>query len=134
MRYLLDTDTCIALLRGQAGVVARAEETAPDQLAVSAITRYELRVGVLRCDPKRIRQESRKVEQFLDLLHELPFTGDTAEVAAQIRQRLESTGQPIGPMDTLIAATALEAALTLVPGNLAEFSRVKGLQVESWMG
>lgn len=133
MKYLLDTDTCIALLRGHQPAVERAEAVSPDELGVSSITRYELRYGALRCSGKRRSKESRKVTLFLDLLHELPFTNATAEEAAEIRYSLESSGHPIGPMDTLIAATAIESGLTLVTGNQREFSRIKGLALENWM-
>jgi tRNA(fMet)-specific endonuclease VapC len=133
MKYLLDTDTCIALLRGHEQAVERAKKVVPDDLAISSITRYELRYGALRCSGKRRGQESRKVTLFLDVLHEIPFTEDTAEGAAEIRCALESLGHGIGPMDTLIAATAIEAGLTLVTGNLREFSRVKGLPLENWI-
>ncbi|NDV61445.1 type II toxin-antitoxin system VapC family toxin [Puniceicoccales bacterium CK1056] len=133
MKYLLDTDTCVALLRGDATATARARQLSPADLAVSSITRYELHFGVMRCSSKRRKSEAKKVSVFLSLLHEIPFTDETAEVAAKIRFQLEGKGQPIGQMDTLIAATALEAGLTLVTGNLRDFSRISDLSVESWM-
>lgn len=133
MKYLLDTDTCIALLRGQEQAVEKAKKVVPDDLAISSITRYELRYGALRCSGKKRSQESLKVTRFLDVLHEIPFTDTTAEGAAEIRYNLESLGHPIGPMDTLIAATAIEAGLTLVTGNQREFSRVKNLRLENWI-
>ena len=133
MKLLLDTDTCIALLRGHPGAVERAEQTPPDEMAVSSITRYELAYGILRCHPRRVKRESRKLDRFLEMLHEVPFTATTAGQAAHVRHQLASSGTPIGPMDTLIAATALEAGLTLVTGNLGEFSRVDGLSVVNWM-
>ena len=133
MKYLLDTDTCIALLRGNQATVDSALAVTPDDLAISSITRYELRVGVLGCPTKRRQVEARKVNRLMDALHEIPFTSETAEQAATIRHQLLAIGQPIGPMDTLIAATALEAHLTLVTGNLREFGRIKGLSVVNWM-
>jgi len=132
VKYLLDTDICIAILRGISTAVEHAKAISPDDLAVSAITRYELQMGVLRCAPKRRKLEARKVESFLSLLHELPFTSETAKLAAEVRHRLESCGKGIGPMDTLIAATAIEGKLTLVTGNLREFIRVEGLPCEDW--
>jgi hypothetical protein len=41
-------------------------------------------------------------------------------------------GEAIGPMDTLIAATALAHGATLVTGNVREFGRVPGLPVVNW--
>ena len=55
-----------------------------------------------------------------------------ALAAAKIRAALEAKGQPIGPLDTLIAATALVAKASLITRNVREFERVPGLQVESW--
>jgi tRNA(fMet)-specific endonuclease VapC len=62
----------------------------------------------------------------------LPFGLDAARTAAEIRMELERHGTPIGPLDTLVAATALEYRATLVTHNVREFGRVKGLKVEDW--
>jgi tRNA(fMet)-specific endonuclease VapC len=45
---------------------------------------------------------------------------------------IEAAGQPIGPHDLLIAATALRHGAALVTRNVAEFSRVPGLEVVNW--
>ncbi|HMP75343.1 MAG TPA: PIN domain-containing protein [Kiritimatiellia bacterium] len=133
MKLLLDTDTCIALLRGHPDAVGQARLHAPDELAVSVITRYELMVGVARCAASRRERERAKVELFLESVHELPFVRQTAARAALIRTTLEQRGMPIGPLDVLIAATALEASVGLITGNLAEFSRIPDLACRSWM-
>ncbi len=133
MKYLLDTDTCIAILRGQAVTIDHVSQHSPDQLVISSITRYELLFGVQRCNSRRRKRERERVDQFLEMVHELAFTGDIASRAAEVRFNLESSGQPIGPMDTLIAATALHANLVLVTGNLREFDRVADLRTENWM-
>lgn len=44
----------------------------------------------------------------------------------------ETDGKPIGPMDTLIAGTALASRCVLVTHNTGEFSRVKGLNLADW--
>lgn len=132
MIYLLDTDTCIHLMRGRPKVVERASQAAPDDLALAAITHYELRFGALRCAPEHRARELSKVEHLLATLHAVPFSKETARFAAEIRAELESRGQPIGPMDTLIAACGLENGLTLVTGNLREFVKVPGLMCETW--
>ncbi|MEX0326119.1 MAG: PIN domain-containing protein [Puniceicoccaceae bacterium] len=133
MKYLLDTDTCIAVLRGRAETIEELSRHAPEEMAVSSITRYELLYGARRCNARRRVREEAKVEQFLGLLHEIAFTDDTADRAADLRISLEAKGQSIGPMDTLIAATALCNGLTLVSGNLGEFGRVPGLGTEDWI-
>ena len=132
MKYLLDTDTCIAVLRGEEAAVSRLGLESPDDIGISSITRYELLYGVERCDSARRLKEKRKVERFLEAIHEIPFFRDTARLAATIRRALEKEGFPIGPMDLLIAATARESGLTVITGNLAEFSRVPRLTCETW--
>jgi tRNA(fMet)-specific endonuclease VapC len=57
---------------------------------------------------------------------------ETGEAAARIRLTLEKSGKLVGPMDLLIAATALEQGAVLVTHNVKEFRRVRGLRVEDW--
>ena len=130
MKYLLDTDTCIHVFRGKRPLIERMEQVAGDDLAISSITCYELVYGAKRC--AREREELRKIQSFAQQIHQLVFGPQTALQAAVIRRVLEERGAGIGPMDTLIAATALEAGLVLVTGNRRKFSRVPGLHCESW--
>jgi tRNA(fMet)-specific endonuclease VapC len=51
---------------------------------------------------------------------------------ADIRSALEAAGNPIGPLDLLIAAQARSLDATLVTSNAREFKRVKGLKVLVW--
>jgi tRNA(fMet)-specific endonuclease VapC len=132
MKLLLDTDTCIHLLRGTAAVVARAQQHSPADFAISAITEYELLYGVERCPPEWQKKEGAKVGLLLGMMEVLAFTGETAKRAAKIRAALETCGNSIGPMDVLIAATALERDLPLVSGNQADFQRVPGLICHDW--
>jgi tRNA(fMet)-specific endonuclease VapC len=130
MTYLLDTDTCIGVLRQKPGMVERLTKIAPVDCAVSMITVYELFCGVEKArDPANERQ---KVERFIAAITTLPFDHEAAETAARIRGELERQGTPIGPYDMLIAGQAVASSLTLVTNNVAEFRRVNGLSVESW--
>ncbi len=132
MTHLLDTDTCIHLLGGRETTVSQAEHHSPSDLAVSAITRYELVYGVERCQAARRETEGVKVCLLLEEMRILPFTFETATHASTIRARLEAKGTSIGAMDILIAATALEHNLPIVTNNLREFQRVPGLQCLTW--
>jgi tRNA(fMet)-specific endonuclease VapC len=132
VKYLLDTDTCINILRGKPAYIAKAQHVTPDDLAVSSITRYELLYGALSCESKRRLNERNKVERFLDAVHEIPFSREMAEHAAEIRHELEEKGSGIGPMDILIAATARATKLAVITDNLREFSRVQKLHCQSW--
>ena len=46
---------------------------------------------------------------------------------------LERRGIVIGPLDLLIAGTALSRGDTLATNNIREFSRIKGLRLEDWI-
>ena len=71
MTHLLDTDVCIGVLRQKPGMVLRMNELAPSDVAVSAVTVYELYCGVEKSqNPMR---ELTKVERFLSLVTEVPF-------------------------------------------------------------
>ena len=129
MRYLLDTNTCISVMRNEPMVVARMSAASPGDCAISTITSYELYTGVEKCsDPSR---EAEKVGILLKTVHTLPFDAAAAHEAARNRVRLESQGSPIDPYDLLLAGHAIAAGLILVTANTAEFNRVVGLAVEN---
>ncbi len=130
MTHLLDTDTCIGVLRQRPGMVQRLSQLAPTDCAVSMVTVYELFCGVEKA--RAPANERQKVARFVSTIIELPLDRAAAEKAAQLRADLERRGQSIGPYDLLIAGQALASGLTLVTNNTQEFQRVSGLKLESW--
>ena len=49
IRYLLDTNTCIAVMRSHPVAVHRMAAVAPGDCAISTVTAYELYTGVEKC-------------------------------------------------------------------------------------
>jgi tRNA(fMet)-specific endonuclease VapC len=130
MTHLLDTDTCIGVLRQRPGMVQRLSQVAPTACRVSMVTVHELFCGLAMAqDPAKERQ---KVERFVSAIIELPLDRAGAESAANIRAELKRQGTPIGPYDLLIAGQAVAGGLTLVTNNVREFQRVSGIKLESW--
>ncbi len=130
MTYLLDTNFCIAVLRGLPSAIGRMSMAAPEQCSVSVVSLYELWVGVERCqNPVR---EKEKLRDFISPLQVLPFGEAAAIQTAKIRFNLERIGQPIGPYDLMIAGQAIVHNLTLVTHNFKEFSRVSELLIADW--
>jgi tRNA(fMet)-specific endonuclease VapC len=130
MRFLLDTNTCIAAMRNDLLVLGRMAVVAPADCAISTITTFELYTGVEKCaSPLR---EFAKVRRHLTTVNDLSFDGPAATEAARIRAMLEAQGWMIGPYDVLLAGQALSSGLTLVSANVREFSRVPSLIVENW--
>lgn len=130
MHYLLDTNTCIDLMRSHPNVLRRVSAKSPGDFLVSTVTSYELHTGVAKCSAPE--KERPKVELLLKTITELPFDQLAAREAGRIRGVLEAGGQMIGPYDILIAAQALRSGLVLVTANTGEFRRVPGLTVENW--
>jgi tRNA(fMet)-specific endonuclease VapC len=130
MRYLLDTNACIAAMRNHPKLVLRMAAVSPGDCVISAITSYELFTGVEKCSQPA--KERAKVDLLLKTVPELAFEPTAAREAARIRALLESQGQPIGPYDVLLAGQALAQSLILVTANTKEFSRVPGLSLEDW--
>ena len=134
MKYLLDTNACIQLLRGRSEKLAvRVSLCPPEQITIAAIVLAELYDGAERStDPAT---EHSRVADFVEpFLPCLPFEERAAREFGRVRAYLAQAGTPIGPLDLLIAATALAHGLTLVSHNLSDFSRIPGLLLEDWEG
>jgi len=113
MIYLLDTDTCIAYLRKPLGRLAqKVLTTAPDDVAVSAITAVELHRGAHLS--AKVADNLAQVSTLLERFRCLSLDLNAAPIAGRIDADLAKQGSRIGPYDTLIAAVALANSLTLV--------------------
>ncbi|MEX0704943.1 MAG: type II toxin-antitoxin system VapC family toxin [Planctomycetales bacterium] len=131
MKYLLDTNVCVELIRRRSPqTLARLMSQPVVDVGVSTITVAELRYGAERS--ARPAQNQQALDQFLLPLDTLPFDEAAADAYGHIRADLESQGLPIGSLDTLIAAQASAHRLILVTNNVREFARVPGLMVEDW--
>ncbi len=129
---ILDSNTISYYFRGDPQVVPRLQAVRPSELAVPAIVEYELRYGLMRLPPQASVPRLAALAQLLRPMRILPFDSDCAAHAARLRVDLEALGTPIGPHDTLIAATALRHQATLVTRNIREFARVPGLMHLNW--
>lgn len=129
--YLLDTTVVSDFARGHGAVLKRLRATPPSAVAISALTRFEVRYG-LALRPAVARRLGPVLEDLFAAIRCEPFDVDHADEAARLRSRLRRLGTPIGAYDLLIAATAVVGRYTLVTSNAAEFRRVTGLTVEDW--
>ncbi|UCG25559.1 MAG: type II toxin-antitoxin system VapC family toxin [Chloroflexota bacterium] len=132
MKYLLDTNICIYLIkRKPASVLARFDEHAIGDIGISTISLAELSYGVQK---SRFRDQNQDaLLQFLAPLVIAEFDTEAAFAYGRIRAELETQGKPIGSLDTLIAGHALTLGVTIITNNEQEFSRVNGLNIENWV-
>jgi tRNA(fMet)-specific endonuclease VapC len=134
VRYLLDTNILIYVLNARPqhqAVLDRFNRERPDNMAVSSITLAELRFGLEKSSRRETTRD--RLNKVLAALNVVAFDERAAETYGRIRAALESAGKSIGPLDTLIAAHAVSLNVTLITGNLREFSSVPALHVESWI-
>jgi tRNA(fMet)-specific endonuclease VapC len=126
---LLDSNTVIHYLRGSESVAFRLRQTDKRQLGIPGVVAYEIEYGTLKSGSSRRR--AFWSDLLADLVH-VPFDNEAAVEAAGVRVELERQGSVIGPIDLLVAGTALSRGAVLVTNNTKEFSRVKGLRLEDW--
>ncbi len=132
MAFLLDTNAWIHYLKNsQSPVRHRLSLHSPAQIVSCSVVRAELLHGASKYGQPERRLAL--VAQTLAPYTSLPFDDAAAERYGELRHRLESAGQCIGPHDLLIAAICLAHDHTLVTSNTGEFNRVEGLRVEDWM-
>ena len=126
---LLDSNTLIDYLKGHESVISHLQAASPHEIAIPSVVAYEIEYGSLRTGSVRRRSI---VSRLLADLEQVPFDHEAAKEAARIRVELENHGHVIGPMDLLIAGTAVSRRAVLVTNNTQEFSRVKGLRLSDW--
>jgi tRNA(fMet)-specific endonuclease VapC len=128
--YVLDTNTIIYYFKGQGQVAQNLINIPAQEIIISTIVVFELQVGIAKSNSpeKRIQQ----LQQLLSRVNQVDFDLNMAVSAASIRAHLEQQGTPIGPMDILIAGTAMSLQATLVTHNVREFSRIPGLSIADW--
>jgi tRNA(fMet)-specific endonuclease VapC len=131
-RYLLDTNICIYIAKGQPTAVRhKFEALSMQQLAMSTITVGELRFGAEKSQSRE--RALATLAQLVQMIQPCALPVSAAEHYGHVRATLSQQGLPIGNNDLWIAAHALAEGWTLVTNNTREFSRVPGLRVENWV-
>lgn len=130
MRFLLDTDTCSAQIRGDPRVFTRLIQYG-EQLRVSAVTVAELKVWVFqKTTPQRIVVG---MHNLLESVAAVSLDEEIADIAGRIGARLWDDRRRIAIADLLIAATAMVHDLTVVTHNTRHFSLIPNLRVRDWL-
>ena len=132
MKVMLDTNTCIAIIKRKLQqVLRRFNAYKVGEIGISSVTLAELEFGVA----KSLHQENNQaaLDEFVLPLEIAGFDHEAARVYGRVRAMLEKKGTPIGSLDTMIGAHALALGVILVTNNTREFSRVKGLTVVDWL-
>lgn len=125
MRYMLDTNICIyAIKHKPEQAFKRLQEHDPSEICISSVTYAELVHGV--------EKSKLALALLLANIEIISFDSLAAESYGKIRADLEKAGNPIGPLDMMIAGHAKSLKYTVVTNNTKEFERVQGLKLENW--
>jgi tRNA(fMet)-specific endonuclease VapC len=125
---VLDTSVLIAAEKGQLDLPMLFSAVGEQPVVIAAITASELLHGVERARAVDIQAyRSRYVEWVINNIGVVAFGIPEARVHARLWAQLSVQGQPIGPYDLLVAATALSLGFSLATLNTEEFNRVPGL-------
>lgn len=130
MRFMLDTNICIYIIKNHPPQVLHRLETLTQGSAVMSVVTYaELRAG-LEIQSANRAQDERVLALLISRIPVLPFVQADAEsfgvLRAAVRDRNRDT------MDRLIAAHAVSTGIILVTNNEGDFKDYPGLKVENW--
>jgi tRNA(fMet)-specific endonuclease VapC len=132
MKYMLDTNTCIYVIRQKPlNVIERFKKVEISQVGISSITLSDLLYGVSKSS--KPEQNQMALAQFIAPLEILAYGDEAAQYYGSIRAFLEKQGAPIGSLDLLITAHALSLEYILVTNNEKEFNRIPNLKIDNWI-
>ena len=126
---LLDTDTCIGLLKGADAVVS-SWRACVDQCALPLMVIGELYYGAFKSTVRE--KELVRVGRFVDIFPEIKPSRRSMRRFGEIKATLEQKGTRLPDADIIIASIAIDEGLALVTGNVRHYSRIEGLVIENW--
>lgn len=130
MRYMLDTNICIYLIKKHPPqVLRRLEALNRGDAVMSVVTYAELRAGLEMQNANRELDEH-ALSVLVGRIPVLPFTEADAKSYGVMRAAVRDRSR--NAMDRLIAAHAVNSGLALVTNNEADFKAYPGLSVENW--
>ncbi|MFW5831608.1 MAG: type II toxin-antitoxin system tRNA(fMet)-specific endonuclease VapC [Prolixibacteraceae bacterium] len=130
MDYLLDTNICIHLFKGQFKLREKINTVGIDKCAISEITLSELYYGAEKSQKKT--QNKKVIEDFSKKISILPIF-NSIKIYAKEKARLKTKGKIISDLDLFIGASAVANDMILVTRNLKDFQRIEGLRIENWI-
>ena len=133
-RYLLDTNICVHLIKGEFGIKEKIAQVGTKSCYLSEVTVAELLFGIEKSAPDRRRLNQERFYNFQVLFSDrtLPISDVLPEYARQ-KAALRRMGRPVGEFDLLIGATAIVRSLTLATRNTKDFVNMSGIQLENWV-
>jgi tRNA(fMet)-specific endonuclease VapC len=130
MKYLLDSNICIYILRGKKSMYEKLVETGWNNCCISEMTVAELLYGA-ECS-KDVEATKREVLSFCRDMQVIPVGGVLAEYARQ-KALLRQKGLLIDDLDLFIGCTAVVSGCIMVTENVKHLNRIENIQIENWV-
>jgi tRNA(fMet)-specific endonuclease VapC len=127
---VLDSDTCIGILRGRKEVLER-RAIEVDEVTTTWVTASELFYGAAKS--AKPDANAALVIRFINTLPLLAPDLASARLFGEVKARLATGGQIVADADLFIASIALSRGATLVTGNRKHYERIPGLVLEDWL-
>ena len=131
MKYALDTNIVILLLRGNQNICHRFDLAVKrgDEFIIPSLVHYEIKRGFLcKSAPKREKIYNHLIKQYP--------VGETSikslELGAIIYSNLYHAKLTVDDMDLLIAAFCMTNGYILITNNIRHFKVIDGLKFEDW--
>ena len=122
MPFLIDSNVLIDVSRGNAAAIKYVDGL-PEPWALSQVTAMELIVGA------RDKRDLATIDGFLSLYLVVPLS-DSIGAGAYRLLKAYAKSHGLHVFDSLVAATAIEKALTLVTLNRKHYQMIEGLLLE----
>jgi tRNA(fMet)-specific endonuclease VapC len=129
-KYMLDTNICIAIMKGHTAVRSKISTIDPVKIGISGIVLAELSYGVWKS--LQFERNKQALADFCSICSVLDWPVQAADTYGEIRAFLEQQGLIIGANDLLIAAHAKHLNAILITNNTREFKRIPDLKIEDW--
>lgn len=128
--FLLDTDTLIYSLKGNASVVENLRLHANDPKAISVITYGEMIYGAEKSQHRA--HNLAKVHRLREIFPIIDVSCSIMDTFGTLKAELSRNGTVVDDFDLLIAATATTLGYRVVTNNEKHFLKVPGLQFVNW--
>lgn len=128
--YLLDTNICSALMKGNRQAALQFNRVFP-QCYTTTIVIAELYKGIF--GSQQMQRNLEALEELTTYLVIESFDLSAAEEFGRIQAELKQLGKPTGEIDAFIAAVARSRRSVLVTNNTRHFENIAQLQLEDWL-
>ena len=132
MKYALDTNIMIHILRGTPSVCAQCDKAIGngESMVIPPFVNYEMRRGFLY-KPAPMKEKAYKL--FCSRYPVGEMNAEVWERAAVLYAKLRRSGRTANDADLLIAAFCIVNGYTLATANIRHFEPIEGVLLVNWV-